>query len=125
MKICPFCRLSKEEKIIFETKNFVLVKSKTPIIDNHYLLILKSHVREEREISSQYWPEYQMACKKAYNFLSKKTGKKPLIFINPPQMQSIPHFHRHYVTGVFGVHGVTQALKTYLVKSCFKKQKIL
>lgn len=116
MRKCVFCKLSKDEKVVFETKNFILLKSKKAILEDHYLLIFKKHIREEKGILGKYWREYRLACSKASNFLKKKTGRMPLMFINPPQMQSVSHFHRHFIDGIFKVNGVKKALQTYLKK---------
>jgi diadenosine tetraphosphate (Ap4A) HIT family hydrolase len=116
MKVCKFCNLSHDEKIIFQTKYFTFLLNKFPIIKEHYLLISKEHIKEEREIIEKYLKDYFFACKKAYRYLLKQTGRKPLSFINPPQMQSIAHFHRHYVDGIFGIHGVAKALENFLTK---------
>ena len=114
MKKCKFCSIKKRERIIFETKHFVFVKSKFPIIKLHCLLISKMHIREERNILEEHWEDYRIACSKAYKYMKKRTNLAPLTFINPPQMQSIKHFHRQYLSGIFGVHGVANALKNCL-----------
>lgn len=116
-KNCKFCQLAKDEKIIFKTKNFIFLTNKFPVIKNgHFLLISKNHFKREKKIDN--WLEYKKACTKAYNLVRKITGTEPLVFINPPQMQSIGHFHRHYLKGIFGIHGVAKALENFL------KQKI-
>lgn len=113
-KDCRFCHLSKDEEIIFETDSFVFITSKGPAIRSHFLLLSKEHYSKEPEIPPLLWEDYRKACAKAYKHLNGVTGVEPLTFVNPPQMQSVSHFHRHYLAGVFGVHGVAKALQNYL-----------
>jgi len=115
MDNCIFCHIKEKEKMIFETKNFLFFKDKYPLIkDMHFLLIPKKHIREERQIESENWEEYQSACQKAYTYVEEACGAKPLTFIHPPQMQGVYHLHRHYIAGVLGKEGVKKALEKYL-----------
>lgn len=112
---CPFCDWKKRDDIIFVMPNFVFFESKYKIIKSHSLLITKSHVRNEKEITKDLWEEYMFVCRRAYSYIKKKYTP-PMTFINAPQQQSVHHFHRHYLSGVFGVHGVVNALKEYYRK---------
>jgi diadenosine tetraphosphate (Ap4A) HIT family hydrolase len=114
MKQCIFCKISKIEKMIFESDNFIFFKDKYPIVkDMHFLLAPKAHIREEKEIDQDLWEEYQEMCRKAYQYVETKCKVKPLTFIHPPQMQTVYHLHRHYIAGVFGREGVKKALIEY------------
>lgn len=111
---CPFCNLNAQERIINYTSNFILIPSKYPIIPHHYLLVSRQHFSSESEFTSDIWKDYQKATKLANRHLINVTQQPPLTFVNPPQMQSVHHFHRHYLDGVFGVHGVANALQSHL-----------
>ncbi|NMB57302.1 HIT domain-containing protein [Candidatus Beckwithbacteria bacterium] len=121
---CLFCNLTEENinkiflKKIFETEHFIFVRLKKDfrIIDPHCLLISKKCFREETSMNKKIWEDYYVASKKAYQYMFKQTKRECMIFINPPQMQSVPHFHRHFVDGVFGIHGVANALSEYAKK---------
>ncbi len=115
--ICRFCNLGQGENIIFETKNFIFLESKFPIIKGHCLLISKKHIRKESEFLESWLNEYQEINTKASHYVKEKYLLEPLTFINPPQQQSIPHFHKHFLPGVFGVLGVETALKDFYIKN--------
>lgn len=115
MKQCPFCHLSKQETIIFSTSNFVFISAKTPITPNHHLLVSKQHIISEIDISKEYWEEYCVSSRFAWSYMQGISGQDPLIFINPVQMQSVAHFHKHFLDGIFGIHGVAIALSKTLV----------
>lgn len=115
---CPFCNLSSDEKVLFQTKHFCLLTNKYPILPHHYLLIVNKHILTEDEFTGDVWSDYQDACSKSSEYIEKITGNKPLVFINPPQMQSVPHFHRNYASGIYGVHGVVKALQGVLNRPC-------
>ena len=114
---CKFCLIERSEKIIYETKNFIFLESKFPLIRGHCLLISKKHIRKEDELSKAQLNEAHLINKKAFNYIKRKYVKEPLVFINPPHQQSVFHFHRHFVPGVFGVNGVQAALIKYLKKN--------
>ena len=114
MKQCNFCQL-ENEVILLKSANFYLIKAKQPVVKHHFLLVSRAHFRNETEIAPPNWTEYQEMSQKVYKYLRSITGRYPLCYINPPQMQSVPHFHKHYLDGRFGVHGVANALKNYLV----------
>lgn len=111
---CVFCNLDKKEKIIFQTKNFIFLKSKHPIIAGHCLLISKKHIRSEKEIPSSDWKDFMEASKKAYSFIERKYKKAPLVYVNPPQQQFIKHYHKHFLPGIFGVLGAADSLRNFL-----------
>ena len=114
---CPFCRFKKRENnLIFESDHFILFKDNRPLIKEHSLLIPKKHIRSEIEIPKDQWAEYMSVSKRAYHYVAKKYGKAPLIFINAPQDQSVKHFHKHFVPGVFGILGVDKALRNFTDK---------
>jgi len=114
---CPFCDLKKSgNKIIFSTRNFVFIENLYPIIRGHHLLITKKHVREESKISRNLWKEYGFATKKAFIYIIKKYKKSPFIYINPAQQQSVMHFHKHFMPGIFPILGIEKALKIFLNK---------
>ena len=114
---CVFCHLRKsKETIAFETKHFVFLQAKFPIIKGHYLLITKKHIHSEIEIPKSQTEEYIRLNKKSYLYIQSKF-KSPLIFINSLQDQSIKHFHKHFVPGKFAKHGVQNALINALKQS--------
>ncbi len=113
---CVFCCLDKDEKVIFKTQHFVFLESKFPLIPGHCLLLSKRHIRKEIEILKEQWSDYLDANKKAAFYIKKKYKKEAFVFINPLQQQSIKHFHKHFMPGVFGVFGVESALKKFLNK---------
>ncbi len=115
MKNCPFCEINQDQEVLFITKYFVFMSAKTKITPNHHLLISKHHIKSEVELGEKIWIDYQYASKLAWNLMKNLSNQDPLIFINPSQMQSVGHFHKHYVDGIFGIHGVANALKTSLV----------
>lgn len=114
MKNCPFCKISIRENVLFSTKHFVFLLAKTQITPHHYLLISKRHIKSEVDLTTNSWVDYLQASKMAWEKMTELTKREPLIFINPSQMQSVGHFHKHYVDGIFGVHGVANALQEYL-----------
>jgi diadenosine tetraphosphate (Ap4A) HIT family hydrolase len=112
---CVFCHIKgTDDKIIFESEDFIFLDSKYPIIKGHCLLISKDHLRSEREFGKQIWASYKEASDRAYAHMSKVNQIAPFIFINAPQDQSIQHFHKHYMPGVFGVLGIEKALKVFV-----------
>ncbi len=115
---CPFCNLNpKENKVIFETENFLFFFDRKPIVEGHAILISKKHLRSEKEIEGEdIQKEYLDVSKKAYDFMEDAYKKAPLILINAPQDQSVQHFHKHFIPGIFGVLGVDEALRDYLKK---------
>lgn len=107
---CVFCNLQRSnENIVFETKHFLFLAAKFPIIKGHYLLITKKHIFSEIEIPKTQTAEYIELNKKAYTYVQRKF-KAPLMFTNAPQDQSIKHFHKHFVPGRFHIHGVQNSL---------------
>lgn len=92
------------------------MQAKPPIHEGHYLLISKMHIAEESEIPPALYEEYLSAKNKAYQKIEMLFMFKPLSFINPPQQQSVPHFHINYVPGIFGISGVKNALISFLHK---------
>ena len=115
MKNCPFCKINQSEIVLFTTKYFVFMSAKTKITPHHHLLISKDHIKSEIDLTEKIWKDYQYASKLAWNIMKKLSQQEPLIFINPSQMQSVGHFHKHYVDGIFGIHGVANALRSSLV----------
>ncbi len=118
---CAFCSLV-DEKIIFKTRYYIFLESKYPLIKGHSLLISKRHIRTEFNLCDVELHEYIKANKRAYLYI-KNHFRAPLTFINSPQQQSIHHFHKHYLPGIFGVNGVQNALKNYY-KSVIIKAKV-
>ena len=96
MKKCPFCNYQKmkQEGIIFETDNFFFVRDLYPAWDGHCLLITKKHIRTEKEIKQKQ--EFQKACDKAWKWVSKNYSN-PITFVHPPNLQTVYHYHRHYI----------------------------
>lgn len=115
MKNCPFCKIDQDETVIFVTKYFAFLSAKTKITPHHHLLISKNHAKSEVDFTDVIWRDYRYASKMAWNLMKKLSHQEPLIFINPSQMQSVGHFHKHYVDGIFGIHGVANALRSRLV----------
>ena|SRR3990167_5870384 len=116
MEKCNFCNLSKSNKVIFKTKSFIFLKDNFPVYKGHHLLVSKRHIRSENEINKKELQDYYNASKKAFNFIRLRFNKEPMIFINAQQDQSVKHFHKHYIPGVFGVLGVLNALKKIVKK---------
>lgn len=114
MKNCPFCNINQNEIILFSTKYFFFMSAKTNVTPHHHLLISRKHVRSELDFTQEMWRDYQSASSLAWNLLIKLSKQEPLIFINPPHMQSVAHFHKHYLDGIFGIHGVANALQKSL-----------
>ena len=110
---CIFCTFSADEEIVFQSETFVFLKNKYPIVPYHLLLVVRRHVREERLFNESEINGFFTGSNRAYDYMKKLTDNKPLTFVNPPQMQSVQHYHRHYVDGVFGIHGVADALKHF------------
>jgi len=77
------------------------------------MLVPKAHIREESDIKKEQWIEYHEINKKAIDYMKAKY-KNPMIFINAPQDQSVHHFHKHFLPGCFGEHGVDNALRNFL-----------
>ena len=112
---CIICKFNyKYETVYFETKNFIFFEAKPPIVVGHALLAPKMHIRTEIEIPKNYIEEYNLVKIRAYKLITKKYKYAPLIFINPPQQQSVKHFHINYVPGIFGISGVKNALTAVL-----------
>jgi len=116
-KSCRFCNLGTNEKIIFKTKYFFLVKNLYSRIGDHFLLISKSHIRDETEMNISEWQNYKTAITEADHIICKRINIAPIIFINPKSFQSIKHFHRHFVSAKFGKLGVETALTEYLYRN--------
>jgi diadenosine tetraphosphate (Ap4A) HIT family hydrolase len=114
MKKCPFCNWQDREDLIFESDNFIFFKSKFRITKSHCLLVPKNHYRNEIDIPPKLWHEFMQNCVRAYNYIEKKYKKPPFTFVNAPQQQSVLHYHRHYLAGVFEIHGVAKALQNWL-----------
>lgn len=115
MDKCSFCNiLQKKNNIVFENKSFIFMEDNYPIYKGHYLLISKKHLRDESEIIDKLSRDYLIASNRAFKCIKEMYKKSPLIFINAPQDQSVKHFHKHYIQGVFGVLGVINALKKHL-----------
>lgn len=111
---CRFCFLDKSEKIIYESPSFIFLESKFPLIKGHCLLLSKKHIRKEGELSKRQLVEYHTISNKAFKYIKRKYALEPLVFINPPHQQSVSHFHKHYLPGVFGINGVQDGLKKIL-----------
>lgn len=107
---CVFCQIQRsKEKIVYETDHFIFLQAKFPITKGHYLLITKKHIRTEIDIPKYQLQEYMKLNTKAYSYIHRKF-KTPLLYINAPKDQSIQHFHKHFIPGRFGIHGVQNAL---------------
>jgi diadenosine tetraphosphate (Ap4A) HIT family hydrolase len=93
MTDCLFCNIKKNE-VIFQSGKFLLIKNLYKAVKGHCLLITKEHVAKEAEIKDKLG--YAEACDKAWNWV-KKNYSEPITFIHPPLLQTVPHFHRHYI----------------------------
>jgi diadenosine tetraphosphate (Ap4A) HIT family hydrolase len=117
---CPFCDPKRFEKdLIFKTDHFIFFFSNLPIVPGHALLIPKDHIRDENTIPQKYLIEYWKANQQAYVFITNQYASNPLTFMNPPHQQSVPHLHKHFIPGVFGIHGVDFALRSFLAAKAF------
>jgi len=113
MKKCPFCNYKqlKKQGIIFETKHFMFIKDLYPVVEGHCLLICKNHIRKESEIV--FKEEFAFACDKAWRYVAKEWGN-PITFVHPPELQTVYHYHRHYIP-------VMKRMKPEFVKEAIKK----
>lgn len=115
MRGCTFCNYKKiSNNIIYESINFKFISPIAPIVPGHGLLISNEHIREEHEIEPGQSKEYLYVTSWIIKFITEKYKYSPLIFINPAQQQSVPHFHKHFVPGVFGIGSVDRALQRHL-----------
>ena len=88
---CVFCNL-KNHEVIFETKNYIFLKDKFPVVEGHSLLIPKNHVRKESEL-----PEGFKECSdRAWKWVEDNYSE-PVTFVHPPKLQDVFHYHRHFI----------------------------
>ena len=114
---CPFCKYEKlGAKIIFETIHFVFIDNRSSPTVGHSLLFPRHHIETEADIDPWAGNEYVKASMRAYEYIEEKTGKKPFIFINPPQQQTATHFHKHFYPGVFDVKEIENMLRESYLK---------
>lgn len=90
---CPFCQRTTM-KILFETKSFYFAEDNFPITLGHCLLIPKDHIRTEGEIKQK--KEFGRICDQAWEYIDK-VYSSPITVTHPPQLQTVPHYHRHYI----------------------------
>lgn len=109
---CPFCNKETiQDSILHEVWGFMVVKNIKPLVEGHIMVIPERHIRTEIEFDPSEKSGYWQACDWAYRYVKRKSGIEPMIFVNAKQDQSVYHYHKHYVPGVFGVHGVDNALR--------------
>lgn len=111
---CPFCHLNKTNTILAKSKNFLIIKNIRPIVKGHILLITRNHLRGEMDFSPDMFKEFTKMSVRAREIVYKETGIKAMSFVNAPQDQSVFHYHRHFLAGVFGKLGVEGALRNKL-----------
>ena len=85
-----------------------------PIVDPHVMIIPKRHIRGLIDLYPEEWEDFYSAHAYAYVQVKNGSTKEPFVFVNAPQDQSVKHLHIHVFPGVFGVHGVDKALRTFL-----------
>lgn len=90
---CPFC-LKQKMKIIFETDNFYFAYNHFPVVPGHSMVITKRHIRTEPEIAQS--KEFKQISDNAWLYIEKKYSQ-PITFVHPPSLQSVFHYHRHYI----------------------------
>jgi diadenosine tetraphosphate (Ap4A) HIT family hydrolase len=121
MDKCPFCNSDlMKSQTLYKSENFFIIDNNRPITHKHILLITRKHIRSETEIDDTLIAEYSRMNKLAFNHMHVNTGRDPMVFINAKQDQSVPHFHKHYVDGVFGYHGVDVAIRNHLIERAKK-----
>ena len=119
---CPFCNpegFKSRDHFIFETKYFYFAYDEMPVCEGHCLLICKKHIRTEKGVmeykNSKLAKDYIKASIKAYEFMYRNYGDS-IIYIHTPKLQSVFHFHKHYVPDRdFKISAVKRGLKMQLV----------
>jgi len=116
IKGCPFCFLSKKNKVLAVMNHFLIIKNIRPIVKGHILLITKDHLREEDEFPKEVRAEFPLASNRAIRIIKEKMDCSVSSFVNGKDDQSVFHYHRHFFPSVLGVLGFEKALINFLRK---------
>lgn len=98
--ICPFCNITTNTKIIYETANTLSFYDKYPVTKGHTLIIPKQHIEDyfqiEVTLQNELWNSVNH-CKKILDNLHKPNGYNTGINIGKAAGQSIFHTHIHLI----------------------------
>lgn len=98
--ICPFCNLSSNIQIIYETTNTLSFYDLYPVSKGHTLIIPKQHIEDyftiKQNLQTELWQSVNH-CKKILDNLYKPDGYNTGINIGKAAGQSIFHTHIHLI----------------------------
>lgn len=98
--ICPFCSISNDIKIIYETTNTLSFYDIYPVSNGHTLIIPKQHIENyftiEEKLQMELWQSVNKV-KKILDNLYKPQGYNTGINIGKAAGQSIFHTHIHLI----------------------------
>ncbi|MGN7476328.1 HIT family protein [Solibacillus silvestris] len=96
---CIFCHGIKEEQVLLETGNYIVVFDIDPIQSGHLLIISKRHFEHIREVSKELLIELLDLKKKIIDLLEKSFGITGISIIqnNGAIMDEGTHFHVHLI----------------------------
>lgn len=98
MEDCLFCNIREieKEKIIHETKNFMVVIPKGMIAQGHLLIVSKAHYKAFGEIPEDIEEEFLNLWNKLEKKIEKEFGE---IFVVEygNKFQSVAHAHLHFI----------------------------
>lgn len=95
---CPFCdRRVFEDRLILESKNFVVFPTKGQILEGYVLIAPKRHIICFGELSETEMEEFAKLKTQVTDLISTAYGQRPIFFEHGVVGQSVKHAHFHGV----------------------------
>lgn len=104
---CVFCNLDhnkRENTIIEETENFLVIPSTSSLVDGYLLIISKRHIDAMSQLTDYEMDDYLRLIRKYRKLFKRIYGKSPIVFEHGSpcyddsmRANSVSHAHTHIV----------------------------
>jgi histidine triad (HIT) family protein len=102
MQDCIFCKIINKEEpasITYEDQEFVILPSKFPAAEIHFLFIPKEHVQSIAHVEPKDQPMLGAMMMLASKFAAEQGIKDYKLIFNAGKYAKIPHLHLHLLAG--------------------------
>ncbi|MDB4939650.1 MAG: histidine triad protein [Candidatus Doudnabacteria bacterium] len=99
---CIFCQIAHKEElspIKYEDESFVIIPSKFPAAETHFLVIPKEHIKSIADVQSENQQLLGVMLLVASKFAKKQDIVDYKLIFNVGKYAQIPHLHLHLLSG--------------------------
>ena len=99
---CIFCKIVNKEiesPIQFEDEDLIIIPSKFPAAETHFLVIPKKHIQSVAHVATEDQEVLGKIMLTASTFAEKQGIKDYKLIFNVGKYAQIPHLHLHLIAG--------------------------